>query len=176
MKLKNDPDGHSCTSLGNDGVVRSVHSVTNEVIDAQGLSPDQIKEFVDLFPGPFRRKMNYDGVDGRNVSHEEMYRAPPKVEMSEAWKARIYDIMDKQKEIAFRAKDRFNLTPEESVERYTALIDMWHVAKISEMPEDPTEKKEAEEWNEKCDLSAEVLREGYDTFLDEQRQLKAQNE
>lgn len=174
MKLKGDPDGHSGTSLGKDGVVRSVHSVTNEVIDAKGLSPDQIKEFLDIMPVAFRKTMNYDGVDGRNVPHEEMYRAPPKVEESEARKARLEEIMDKQKEIAFRAKDRTNLTPAEVEQRYTALVDMWQAAKIAVMPVDPAEKEDAEKWNDECDMWADAQKEGYEAYLAEQRELKSQ--
>lgn len=176
MKLKQDPDGQSCSSLGDDGVLRSIHSQTNEVIDAKGLSPDEIKAFLDTMPVAFQKKVNYDGVDGRNVSYEEMYRAPPKVEHSEAWKARIEGVMNKQMEVASRVKDRSNMTPEDFEGQYTGLKGIWEEAKISVMPEDLAEKEEAEKWNEHCDMWVNAQKEGYDRYLAEQEELKAQTE
>ena len=176
MKLKGDPDGHSCISLGKDGVVRSIHTETKQVIDAKGLSPDQLKEVVETLPVSFRDKMNYDGVDGRLVSHEEQYRAPPERQDSEAWKKRTKEIMERQREIALSVKDPKNLTDEEFVERYKLLTAMWQESKFSVLPEDPAEKEDAEKWNDHCDMYIAAQKEAYEGYLGEKRETKSSDE
>jgi hypothetical protein len=66
--LKRDPDGHSITALGYDGVLRTFDNERN-VLDAVGLNPTQIREYYDGLPMPER----FLTADGRDKSREEMF-------------------------------------------------------------------------------------------------------
>ncbi|KAE8356846.1 hypothetical protein BDV28DRAFT_144760 [Aspergillus coremiiformis] len=74
--MKRDPSGRGFTHLGRDGVLRTI-SGDYEVVDARGLTPDQIQFFLDVMPiegdrGAFR------GVDGTTVtSHEGLFHPAP---------------------------------------------------------------------------------------------------
>jgi hypothetical protein len=61
--MKKDPDGHSISSLGYDGVLRTFDNERN-VLDAVGLNPTQIREYYDGLPMPERLLT----ADGRNIS------------------------------------------------------------------------------------------------------------
>ncbi|KAH9222371.1 hypothetical protein DL95DRAFT_381197 [Leptodontidium sp. 2 PMI_412] len=76
--LKSDPMG--VFQLGHDGVMRSFDGTyERNVIDAVGLSPAQIKSFLDHFPVPWSQETEdmYRGVDGRDVVGEEALFHPP---------------------------------------------------------------------------------------------------
>lgn len=75
-RLKTDPNGRCFHSLGADGVVRVWHFDTWEVIDAVGLSPEQIKEWLDRRPFDQAVEDKFRGVDGCNVSRKNMFDPP----------------------------------------------------------------------------------------------------
>src|SRR4051812_12568361 len=77
--LKHDPMGHSFISLGADGVLRSWHSDSFELIDAIRLSPAQIKLVLDRLPFNQATEDKFRGVDGRGVSDEDMFNPPEEI-------------------------------------------------------------------------------------------------
>lgn len=78
-RLKTEPDGRCFHSLSTDGVVRVWHFDTWEVIDAVGLSPAQIKEWLERRPFDQAKEDKFRGVDGRGVSKEAMFNPPHEV-------------------------------------------------------------------------------------------------
>lgn len=77
--LKTEPNGRCFHSLGTDGVVRVWHFDTWEVIDAVGLSPAQIKEWLERRPFDQAKEDKFRGVDGRGVSKEDMFNPPQEI-------------------------------------------------------------------------------------------------
>ncbi|RLL97721.1 hypothetical protein CFD26_107141 [Aspergillus turcosus] len=75
--LPKDPLGFS--HLGMDGVWRNVDKDGN-VISYRALSPDEIAEALNIFPGWLRDKFEkkLEGVDGRNVTDTEQLMRPGK--------------------------------------------------------------------------------------------------
>ena len=53
--MERDPTGGGFTHLGKDGVLRTI-SGNYEVLDARGLSPEQINAFLDVMPDDARGK------------------------------------------------------------------------------------------------------------------------
>lgn len=75
--MKRDPSGKGFTHLGKDGVLRTM-SGNNEVLDARGLDPEQIKNFLDMVPLDPGQKEDFGDVDGTKVtSHEALFHPPP---------------------------------------------------------------------------------------------------
>jgi hypothetical protein len=75
--MKRDPTGAVFIHLGKDGVLRTI-SGNYEVLDARGLTPEQVKGFVDAMPVTLVQKEEFDGVDGTNVIvQEELFHPPP---------------------------------------------------------------------------------------------------
>lgn len=68
--MKHDTAGEGFTHLGRDGVLRTI-SGNYEVLDARGLSPEQIKGFIDVMPATLVQKEDFDGVDGTKVTSQE---------------------------------------------------------------------------------------------------------
>ncbi len=75
--LKQAPDGNSFTHLGKDGVLRSLSSETQEVIDAVGLTPEQLQQFIDVLPPFARPEIDFTGVDGRKATTDELFHPAP---------------------------------------------------------------------------------------------------
>ncbi|KAF7114603.1 hypothetical protein CNMCM5793_009248 [Aspergillus hiratsukae] len=75
--LPKDPLGFS--HLGMDGVWRNVDKVGN-VISYRALSPEEIAEALNIFPGWMREKLEkkLEGVDGRDVTDMEQLMRPGK--------------------------------------------------------------------------------------------------
>jgi hypothetical protein len=71
-KLKRDPTGKGFMHIGLDGGVRSLDSQHN-VIDARGMSSEEIKEYMLRFGGS---PQDYAGINGSNLSHEELFHPP----------------------------------------------------------------------------------------------------
>ena len=76
QRLETEPNGRCFHALGADGVVRVWHFDAWEVIDAVGLSPAQIKEWLDRRPFDPAVEDVFRGVDGRDVSSEVMFHPP----------------------------------------------------------------------------------------------------
>jgi hypothetical protein len=75
--MKRDPAGEGFTHLGRDGVLRTI-SGNYEILDARGLSPEQIKGFVGAMPATLVQKEDFDGVDGTKViSQEGLFHPAP---------------------------------------------------------------------------------------------------
>ncbi|KAI0596113.1 hypothetical protein F4775DRAFT_565614 [Biscogniauxia sp. FL1348] len=74
--LNRDPNGRSFTFLGKDGVLRVIHSREYHVIDASGLAPIQIKEYLDTFLWSQEKEETFRGVDGTKVPREELFNPP----------------------------------------------------------------------------------------------------
>ncbi|KAH7043774.1 hypothetical protein B0J12DRAFT_671778 [Macrophomina phaseolina] len=69
-------DDHGVVHLGNDGVLRSFDASGN-VIDYRQLSPDQIRDSIDMYDDIDKGKREhleniYRGVDGRQVPREKV--------------------------------------------------------------------------------------------------------
>jgi hypothetical protein len=77
--LKHDPMGHSFILLGTDGVIRTWHSDSYEVIDAMRLSTAQIKDVLDRSPFNQATEDKFRGVDGLGVSDEDMFNPPEEI-------------------------------------------------------------------------------------------------
>lgn len=76
-QIKRDPSGRGFTHLGKDGVLRTI-SGDNEVLDARGLDPEQIKSFLAWMPDELLKKEEFDHVDGTKVtSHEALFHPAP---------------------------------------------------------------------------------------------------
>jgi hypothetical protein len=79
--MKRDLSGKGFSHLGKDGVFRTI-SGNGEVLDARGLNPAQIKDFLDLLP-PAALKgeisiEDFRGVDGTKVaSYEALFKPAP---------------------------------------------------------------------------------------------------
>jgi hypothetical protein len=71
--LKSEPNGRCFRTLGADGVVRMWHFDAWEVIDGVGLSPAQIKEWLERRPFDQAKEDKFRGVDGRVVSKEDIF-------------------------------------------------------------------------------------------------------
>jgi hypothetical protein len=78
-RLKTEPNGRCFRSLGTDGVIRVWHFDDWEVIDAAGLSPAQIKEWLERRPFDQAKEDKFRGVDGRGVSKEDMFNPPQEI-------------------------------------------------------------------------------------------------
>jgi hypothetical protein len=80
--MKRDPSGKGFSHLGKDGVFRTI-SGNYEILDARGLNPEQIKQFLALIPPGHpghRASMEEDfrGVDGTRVtSYEALFGPAP---------------------------------------------------------------------------------------------------
>ncbi|KAF5254017.1 hypothetical protein FANTH_1199 [Fusarium anthophilum] len=70
--MKRDPDGHGISALGYDGVLRTFDAERN-VLDAVGLSPEQVREYYEGLPIPER----FLTADGRNLSVKDMFYPNP---------------------------------------------------------------------------------------------------
>jgi hypothetical protein len=68
--MKRDPTGRGFTHLGKDGVLRTI-SGNYEVLDARGLSPEQMNAFLDVMPDEFAEKADFRDVDGTTVTSQE---------------------------------------------------------------------------------------------------------
>jgi hypothetical protein len=76
--LKRNANGHGFSGLGSDGVLRSFDGpFKHTVIDAVGLSPQQIKELLDKQEWSQSVEDKFRGVDGRMVSREQMFSPLP---------------------------------------------------------------------------------------------------
>lgn len=94
--LKRDPMGKSFSHLGVDGVFRVFHSVSYEVIDAVRMSTAQIKEFLDrsyIFSQATEDK--FRGVDGRDVSDEDMFNPPEEIRPKRPTEEEMKEIMQR---------------------------------------------------------------------------------
>ncbi|KAH8904306.1 hypothetical protein BR93DRAFT_970849 [Coniochaeta sp. PMI_546] len=77
--LKRDPDGKSFVAIGQDGVARSLDRDYN-ILDAKGLSPRQLKQFLDNGPYNPEAEKQWRGVDGRKITSEEgLFRPDPSI-------------------------------------------------------------------------------------------------
>ncbi|KAJ9162365.1 hypothetical protein NKR19_g1304 [Coniochaeta hoffmannii] len=77
--MKRDPNGKGFSALGRDGVLRTFDAEYN-ILDAQGLSPRQIKSFLDAGPYDAEAEKQFRGVDGRKVTGEEgLFRPDPSI-------------------------------------------------------------------------------------------------
>lgn len=74
--MEQDPTG-GMTVLGSDGVVRSFTD-DSQVVDAVGLPPRLIKAFLDLQEWSAENEQVFRGVDGTNVSREQMFNPAEK--------------------------------------------------------------------------------------------------
>jgi hypothetical protein len=81
--FKREPTGSDFFSLGADGVLRVYYSVYHpksfEVIDAERLSPVQIKDFLDRLPFDQAKEDKFRGVDGRGVPDEHLLNPPEEI-------------------------------------------------------------------------------------------------
>ncbi|KAF7128326.1 hypothetical protein CNMCM5793_002868 [Aspergillus hiratsukae] len=68
--MKRDPSRKGFTHLGKDGVLRTL-SGNYEVLDARGLTPEQIQNILDRFPPERIQKEDFRGVDGTKVTSQE---------------------------------------------------------------------------------------------------------
>ncbi|KAJ6086677.1 hypothetical protein N7467_005591 [Penicillium canescens] len=68
--MKRDPTGRGHTHLGKDGVLRTI-SGNYEVLDARGLSPEQINTLLDVMPDELVEKADFRDVDGTTVTSQE---------------------------------------------------------------------------------------------------------
>lgn len=77
--MKRDPSGHGFSHLGKDGVFRTLaHDYT--VLDARGLNPGQIAEFLALMPLELEptKEEDFRGVDGTKVTnHKDLFDPAP---------------------------------------------------------------------------------------------------
>ncbi|KJZ74888.1 hypothetical protein HIM_05797 [Hirsutella minnesotensis 3608] len=74
-------------SLGKDGILRSL-TADREVVDAVALTPHLIKAMLDRMPFNPQNEIDYRGVDGTNVPHEQWFHPdrsilPPPLVVSE---------------------------------------------------------------------------------------------
>lgn len=70
--MQRDPTGRGISSLGLDGVWRNWDAERN-VVDARGLNPSQIKEWLDRQPFDQSVEDWFRGVDGRKADKEKMF-------------------------------------------------------------------------------------------------------
>ncbi|KAB8230870.1 uncharacterized protein BDW43DRAFT_284178 [Aspergillus alliaceus] len=76
-ELKRDPTGKGFLHLGKDGVLRTASS-EYEVVDARGLTPEQIKTLLDILPFEEDQRRELQDVDGSLVtSHEALFHPAP---------------------------------------------------------------------------------------------------
>lgn len=75
--MKRAPRGFS--AIGKDGVLRNLDLEYN-IVDAKGLSPRQLKQFLDDGPYDPEAEKQWRGVDGREVTSEEgLFRPDPSI-------------------------------------------------------------------------------------------------
>ncbi|KAK5130447.1 hypothetical protein LTR08_002011 [Meristemomyces frigidus] len=97
--MKRDPSGKGIGGLGRDGVWRNFDS-NRQVVDARGLSPAQIKQWLDRTPFEQAVEDAMRGVDGRTVPEEEMFHPDPSllpVERPAEEKAESRRVIEQQK-------------------------------------------------------------------------------
>lgn len=73
--MKRDPSGGGFTHLGKDGVLRTI-SGNYEVLDARGLTPEQIQKFLSVVPLESGQEADFRDVDGTKVTSEEALFQP----------------------------------------------------------------------------------------------------
>ncbi|KAE8310025.1 hypothetical protein BDV41DRAFT_579995 [Aspergillus transmontanensis] len=77
--MKRDPSGGGFVHLGKDGVIRTI-SGSYEVVDARRLTPEQIKDILDVMPPTVVRKEDFHGVDGTKATgHDALFHPAPGV-------------------------------------------------------------------------------------------------
>jgi hypothetical protein len=108
-QLKTEPNGRCFRCLGSDGVVRVWHFDLWHVIDAVGLSPLQIKEWLERRPFDQAQEDRFRGVDGRTVSKEDMFDPPadivperPPRELVEKHEKRHQELMEERKRTGWK--------------------------------------------------------------------------
>ncbi|KAF7586063.1 hypothetical protein BBP40_009629 [Aspergillus hancockii] len=74
--MKRDPSGKGFIHLGKDGVLRTI-SGDYEVVDARGLNPEEIKNFLDVVPSELVPKEDFSDVDGRKVNSQALFHPAP---------------------------------------------------------------------------------------------------
>jgi len=90
--------------MGDDGVMRSFGRPPERlVLDAVGLSPEQIKAMLDTQPWSQEIENLYRGVNGRKVVDYEALYNPPDSYRPPMWTAD--EFVEKMKEIARRNKE-----------------------------------------------------------------------
>ncbi|KAF4460679.1 hypothetical protein FALBO_12537 [Fusarium albosuccineum] len=70
ISLKQDFTLRGCSSLGKDGILRSL-TADRQVVDAVPLSPQFIKALLDRMPFNPQHEIDFRGVDGRNTPREQ---------------------------------------------------------------------------------------------------------
>jgi hypothetical protein len=71
--LKRDPTGKGFSALCRDGAWRNFDR-NRQVVDARGLSPAQIKDWLDRGPFDKSTETTFRGVDGRIVSQHDLFQ------------------------------------------------------------------------------------------------------
>ncbi|KAL2672575.1 hypothetical protein Neosp_013288 [[Neocosmospora] mangrovei] len=85
--FKHDLTLHGVTSLGTDGIFRSL-TADREVVDAAPFSPRQIKALLDRMPFNPENETKFRGVDGRGVPQEQWFHPdksllPPPLQLTD---------------------------------------------------------------------------------------------
>ncbi|KAK0750584.1 hypothetical protein B0T18DRAFT_488186 [Schizothecium vesticola] len=77
INLKHDASLRGIFSLGRDGVVRSL-TADRRVVDAVGLTPEQLALWINRWPEALSRVMNQleEGADGTKVPREQWFSPP----------------------------------------------------------------------------------------------------
>ena len=104
-ELQTEPNGRCFRCLGADGVVRVWHFDNWEVIDAVGLSPTQINEWLERRPFDQATEDKFRGIDGRDVSKENMFHPPQELvpeRPSQDFVRKHHQAVEEQKRNGFR--------------------------------------------------------------------------
>jgi hypothetical protein len=70
--MKRDPSGKGFSMLCRDGAWRNFDG-SRQIVDARGLSPTQIKEWLDRHPYDKLTEDIFRGVDGRKLSEHDLF-------------------------------------------------------------------------------------------------------
>jgi hypothetical protein len=110
--MKQEPQRNCFIMLGADGVFRVYYSVYHplalQVIDAVRLSPALIQEYLRRFAHPSYpdRADKFRGVDGRNVSDEDLFDPPEEIRPKRPSDEFIIEHLRKVEERARLRKER----------------------------------------------------------------------
>ncbi|KAI9897330.1 hypothetical protein N3K66_007186 [Trichothecium roseum] len=96
--MKRDPDRRGCLNLGKDGVIRTLSAGGASVLDARGLTPEEIRLLLDAMPFGSEVEASLAGVDGTKVSQEALFTVPPEVKERMAKRAAEREAESKEAE------------------------------------------------------------------------------
>lgn len=114
--LKRDPSGKGYSTLCRDGAWRNFDT-NRQVVDARGLSPAQIKDWLDRGPFDKLTEETFRGVDGRTLSQHDLFHPKQSILPEERSAEQILETKQliQQQKKDFRERQKNNVVDDKSL-------------------------------------------------------------